>query len=488
MLRFMCPSCKHVLSARKELAGRTTKCPKCDQELMIPDPESQGVHDKPQASVWKKAAFLTLMGILSVGCLSLLLYSVYQMGLLADETIALEKAKALIAEQRTFNDDLVERATLAQADAKRKLKLASDKHDAAEDAPRRAGLLAEKAEADRKQAKEDRSKAQALLETVGQRQREILQNQRDANRAKAEAVVAKADAEKQLLVAKQAEQNAASLKEQAQLKEEKSRQAAKDATKKLQLAEETLQRIEANRGLKALLSKMTSKNTPERKEATLLLKSLGPGLYPKSVASTVCLAVSVEKDTPLAKAMLDALAVIDSDLAPPVVSLMLNVQPNKEGNGADFASWLDSLKRINNLKASASAPVLRFRLQTLKKYLGQDDVALVALEIIKTLAELAPDEASVKAIGDILAKSLTNAALQDGALASLVAIYPQAKGSVCVAFGRLAKNKDAEFLIKLAKSATGLRDKRLTSELSPLRFHPSVEVRAAAEEVFRLER
>ena len=117
----------------------------------------------------------------------------------------------------------------------------------------------------------------------------------------------------------------------------------------------------------------------------------------------------------------------------------------------------------------------------------QEDVAMVALEIVSTLTELAPDELTVKSIGSLLAGKINNPKLQERALEALVTIYPKAQEPVCTAFGRLAKGKDADFLVKLANAAAGLRDKRLARELAPLRFHGSAEVRQAAEAVFRLE-
>jgi hypothetical protein len=380
----------------------------------------------------------------------------------------------------------MKRATASQEDADRKLASAAAKEQAADEAPQRAAVLVKQAADERKKAQDERAQAQTLLDknrqlvdNISQRQKQAIEAEKQANRAKAEA-------EKLLVGAKQADAL-------AQAKEEKAREVLKDATKKLQQAKDaqeksadTLMRIESAPGLKALLQRMTSKIATDRKEMALLLKSLGPGLYPEKVAGSICLAVSVEKDNAITKAMLDALAVVEPELAPPVVSLMLNVQ-FKETGAADFGPWNDALKRINALRATAAAPVLRLRLRTLLKFVSREDVGGMAVEIANTLADLAPDEASVKAIADVLAKKLSNADLQERALAALVKTYPKAQAPVCAAFGRLANGKDADFLIKLAKAAVGLGDKRLARELSPLRFHASAEVRAAAEAVFRLE-
>ncbi len=40
MIKFECPACAHLLGARKEQAGKTEKCPNCNQLLHVPQKES----------------------------------------------------------------------------------------------------------------------------------------------------------------------------------------------------------------------------------------------------------------------------------------------------------------------------------------------------------------------------------------------------------------------------------------------------------------
>ena len=370
MVRFKCPVCNQLLSTREELCGRTTKCPKCTQELIVPTPPPPGSDDSGRSGIGRRAVFFCSMGIVLAGCVALVLYTVFRMQILSNEETALEKAKSLAAEQLAFNDDLLKRATTAQAESDRILASATSKEQAAEEAPRRAAFLAKQAEDDRKQAKEERATAQTLLEgnrklleTIDQRQKQLQQTERETNQAKAEAANAKAEGEKLVKAAKQAEQ-------EAEAKEAKASQAAKDAAKKLQQAEETqrkvaetLKRMEASPALKGLLLKMTSKVATDRKEAASLLKGLGPGVYPDSLSRAVCLAVTTageQNDLPMAKAMLDAFAVVDPELCPAVVSLMFDLRPTKDGGGIDFGPWIEALATINSLKRNAPASVLRF--------------------------------------------------------------------------------------------------------------------------------
>src|SRR5262249_24576303 len=153
-------------------------------------------------------------------------------------------------------------------------------------------------------------------------------------------------------------------------------------------------------GIRALISKLTAKEVDERKNAAILLKSLGPGNYPESLIGSVCSAVAAERSDDPRKAMLEALAVVDPDLAPSVVTLIM-VAPVQEGS-ADLFPWKTAVADILRLKRSTAAPVIRQRLKTLLTYLTREEVAALALEMIKSLAELSPEEASAKVIGDAL--------------------------------------------------------------------------------------
>jgi hypothetical protein len=148
-------------------------------------------------------------------------------------------------------------------------------------------------------------------------------------------------------------------------------------------------------------------------------------------------------------------------------------------------AWHKAVEQITTTKRAAAAPVLRQRVRILLPYLGTGEVTEFVLKVVDALVSLAPDEGSATLVGDVLNSKYAPASISDAGLAALVAIYPRAKGAVCVQFGRLAKKKDPDFLTKLAGAAAGLKDKRLATELSPLRFHPSPEVREAAEAVFR---
>jgi hypothetical protein len=484
VLRFMCPVCKHVLSTKEEFSGRTTKCPKCAQEIIVPDPQSSGCNEQGRGGIAKRVVYYCAMVIVSTACAALLVYTVFRLA-------ELQEATALATEKIALNEDLLKRAAAAQEEADRKqeeadrkLALATEKEHAAEEAPRRAAALLKEAEVDRKQAKEGRTKAELVqeanrqtLEAIAKRQKQALEAEREANRAKMEADAQKAEGEKLIEAGKQALKQAAGKLQQAEEKERK--------------ASATLKRMETLPGLKALMLKMTSKVVADRRSAASLLKELGPGIYPDSVSRRVLEAATgsaEQNDVATAKALLDAFAVISPELAPAVVSLMLSLQLDKEAGKLDFSPWRNAVRQVNVLERGAVAPVLRFRLKTLLNYIAQEDVALIATELVTTLAKLAPDEESVKAIADALTRKVSNNKLQDEGLQALVAIYPKANGPVCAAFGRLAKGGgDTEFLIKLAKAAVTLRDKRLPRELAPLRFHASAEVREAAEAVFRLE-
>jgi colicin import membrane protein len=236
------------------------------------------------------------MGILSAICVLLIIFTIYRIHVLVNESASVEKNKSLLAEQKAFADDLLKRGNAAQEDADRKLALAKEKYEAAETAPQRAALLVEQAKEERKkveeerrkleeerkkaseQAKKEQEQSQLALEVIAQKREQLRKAEKEIQQAKDEADVAKVKADDALKEAKQARLEAASLKAQSQEKENKAMEAVKEATQKFQQAEkaarnasETLKRIEASPGLKALFSKMSSKVSAERKDAALLL-------------------------------------------------------------------------------------------------------------------------------------------------------------------------------------------------------------------------
>jgi hypothetical protein len=149
-----------------------------------------------------------------------------------------------LAEQQSFHEDLVRRGKEAQedadhklADVKEKLTGAKKMYEEAESAPRRAVLLAKRAEEEREKAdaryKEAESALTRNLETLGTvrlEQSKLRQQELDANDAKAKAAAVKQDAEQALEAANAAKKEAAE-------KEAAAKKVAANADNKLKEAE-----------------------------------------------------------------------------------------------------------------------------------------------------------------------------------------------------------------------------------------------------------
>src|SRR5262249_9612287 len=153
-----CPQCKSVLAIPP--GYDKVRCQKCGSVLRIAAGlAKQEAAPRVAKTFWRWIAFAACL----VVCLALIGYAAYQLHVMATETETFEKAKADIAEKQAFNDDLLRRATAAQADADRKLVDAKAKADVAEEAPRQAALLVKRAEEERKEADAKYADAQKVL-------------------------------------------------------------------------------------------------------------------------------------------------------------------------------------------------------------------------------------------------------------------------------------------------------------------------------------
>jgi len=125
------------------------------------------------------------------------------------------------------------------------------------------------------------------------------------------------------------------------------------------------------------------------------------------------LAVASEKDVPTVKALLEALAKVDPDLGPAVVSLVMQV-PIREGFLLDLGPWRTATEQIISSKRGSAAPVLRQRVRMLLPYLANDEVAKLVLEMVDALAALAPDESNAGAIAEVLDSKFAGPGMYDG--------------------------------------------------------------------------